>query len=69
MQDGTGDEVNTYRERPAYQQNDYLGWIDHAKREETKEKRLRQMPEELEAGGVHEHGAFPFEESVKGRRR
>lgn len=45
--------MNAYRERPAYQQNDYLGWIAKAKREETKLKRLAQMLDELEAGGVY----------------
>jgi len=43
----------TYRERPAYQQNDYIGWIERAKRQATKEKRLRQMLDELEKGGVY----------------
>ena len=42
-----------YRARPAYQQNDYIGWIERAKRRETKEKRLRQMLDELEVGGVY----------------
>ena len=42
-----------YKERPAYQQNDYIGWINQAKRQETKEKRLLQMLDELEAGGVY----------------
>ena len=42
-----------YLARPAYQQNDYLGWINRAKRVETKQKRLRQMLDELEAGGVY----------------
>jgi len=42
-----------YRERPAYQQNDYIGWVERAKRPETKEKRLRQMLDELETGGVY----------------
>jgi uncharacterized protein YdeI (YjbR/CyaY-like superfamily) len=42
-----------YKERPAYQQNDYVGWINQAKRQETKEKRLRQMLDELEMGGVY----------------
>lgn len=42
-----------YKERPAYQQNDYVGWINHAKRQETKEKRLRQMLDELETGGIY----------------
>lgn len=42
-----------YRQRPAYQRNDYLGWINRAKRQETKEKRLHQMLDELEQGGVY----------------
>lgn len=42
-----------YRERPAYQQNDYIGWINSAKRDETKQKRLNQMLAELEQGGVY----------------
>ena len=45
--------MEAYYKRPAYQQNDYVGWINRAKRQETKEKRLRQMLEELEAGGVY----------------
>lgn len=45
--------METYRLRPAYQQNDYIGWIEKAKREETKIKRLAQMLSELEAGGVY----------------
>ena len=45
-----------YRERPAYQQNDYIGWINSAKRDETKQKRLNQMLAELKQGGVlHEN--------------
>lgn len=42
-----------YSQRPAYQQNDYIGWIDRAKKQETKEKRLRQMLDELDTGGVY----------------
>ena len=45
--------MTAYRERPAYQQNDYIGWINSAKRDETKQKRLRQMLAELEQGGVY----------------
>ena len=45
--------MEAYLERPAYQQNDYIGWINQAKRQETKEKRLRQMLDELEQGGVY----------------
>lgn len=47
------DLMNAYLERPAYQRNDYIGWITRAKRQETKEKRLNQMLEELEVGGVY----------------
>ncbi len=42
-----------YHARPAYQQNDYLGWIERAKRPETRQKRLNQMLDELEKGGVY----------------
>lgn len=42
-----------YEERPWYQQNDYLGWISRAKREETRSKRLKQMLDELKAGDVY----------------
>lgn len=45
--------LNAYHARPAYQQNDYLGWIGRAKRPETKEKRLNQMLDELESGGAY----------------
>ncbi len=42
-----------YEARPAYQRNDYLGWIAQAKREETRDKRLAQMLDELERGGIY----------------
>ena len=42
--------TEAYRRRPPYQQNDYIGWITRAKRQETKEKRLAQMLVELERG-------------------
>jgi uncharacterized protein YdeI (YjbR/CyaY-like superfamily) len=48
-----------YCSRPEYQQNDYLGWINQAKKEETKRKRLRQMLEELKKGGVYMNMAHP----------
>ena len=47
------DLMAEYQERPAYQQNDYIGWINNAKLQETKEKRLHQMLEELEKGGIY----------------
>jgi uncharacterized protein YdeI (YjbR/CyaY-like superfamily) len=42
--------MDAYHFRPAYQQNDYIGWITRAKLEATKQKRLNQMLEELEGG-------------------
>jgi uncharacterized protein YdeI (YjbR/CyaY-like superfamily) len=45
--------MEAYRSRPAYQQNDYLGWINRAKRPETKQKRLEQMLDELARGDVY----------------
>lgn len=45
--------MDAYKERPAYQQNDYIGWIIRAKQQKTKEKRLHQMLDELEAGGIY----------------
>jgi len=42
--------MDAYQSRPAYQQNDYIGWITRAKQKATQEKRLNQMLEELEAG-------------------
>jgi len=45
--------MDAYKKRPAYQQNDYLGWINEAKLKETKMKRFYQMLDELEKGGVY----------------
>lgn len=45
--------LDAYDSRPPYQQNDYLMWINSAKRQETKDRRLRQMLEELRVGGVY----------------
>ena len=42
-----------FRARPAYQQNDYLGWISRAVREETRVKRITQMVNELRKSGVY----------------
>ncbi|MCL2863397.1 MAG: YdeI/OmpD-associated family protein [Methanimicrococcus sp.] len=39
-----------YEKRPPYQQNDYVGWISRAKKNETRLKRLNQMLEELKSG-------------------
>lgn len=45
--------VDDYRGRPGYQQNDYLGWIGQAQREDTRRKRIDQMLDELSTGGVY----------------
>lgn len=45
--------LDAYRSRPPYQQNDYVGWINRAKRFETKRRRLDQMLDELERGDVY----------------
>ena len=45
--------TEAYEDRPAYQQNDYVGWISRAKKAETRHKRLDQMIDELKNGGVY----------------
>ena len=45
--------LGDYSARPHYQRNDYLSWIGRAKREETRRKRLNQMLDELELGGIY----------------
>ena len=45
--------MDLYMERPFYQRNDYLGWIGRAKKLETRQKRIEQMLDELDRGGVY----------------
>ena len=45
--------LNAYQARSPYQQNDYIGWINRAKQQKTKEKRLKQMLAELEDGSLY----------------
>ena len=47
--------IDAYRTRPPYQQNDYIGTLRvmRAKHESTRQKRLTQMLDELEKGGVY----------------
>ena len=45
--------MDAYRSRPPYQRNDYLGWISRAKQDDTKQRRLAQMLDELEDGGLY----------------
>ena len=55
----TNDLVKDFENRPAYQQNDYIGWINRAKRDETKQKRVNLMLDELRKGGVYMKMAHP----------
>ena len=48
-----------YEARPAYQRNDYIGWITRAARDETREQRITQMIDELRRGGVYMKMAHP----------
>jgi uncharacterized protein YdeI (YjbR/CyaY-like superfamily) len=47
------DLMAAYEARPAYQRNDYLAWLARARRPETRAKRLHQMLDELDQGGVY----------------
>lgn len=47
------DLIDAYQSRPPYQQNDYIGWVQRAKLEATKQKRLNQMLDELKKGNVY----------------
>ncbi len=49
----TAGVLDAYRERPAYQRNDYLAWIGRAQQDETRSKRVAQMVDELREGGVY----------------
>lgn len=42
-----------YEARPPFQRNDYLTWIVRARKDETRQKRLAQMLDELEDGDVY----------------
>jgi uncharacterized protein YdeI (YjbR/CyaY-like superfamily) len=50
--------VEAYQSRPAYQQNDYVGWITRAKRDATRQKRLAQMLDELRRGDLYMKMAY-----------
>jgi uncharacterized protein YdeI (YjbR/CyaY-like superfamily) len=64
MPDFVADALDTeglraaYDARPPYQRNDYLGWINRAKQEDTRQKRLKQMLSELRAGDVYMNMAW-----------
>ena len=50
--------TEAYAARPAYQRNDYLGWIARAKRPLTQARRLEQMIDELKRGDVYMNMAW-----------
>jgi uncharacterized protein YdeI (YjbR/CyaY-like superfamily) len=50
--------MEAYKERPPYQQNDYISWITRAKQETTRQKRLAQILSELERGDVYMKMAY-----------
>lgn len=56
-----------YRARPAYQQNDYLGWITNAKLETTQARRLAQMLDELESGNRYMRMPYRTGRRTKGK--
>ena len=45
--------VQAYEARPAFQRNDYLGWIARARRDVTRLQRLEQMLAELARGDCY----------------
>jgi uncharacterized protein YdeI (YjbR/CyaY-like superfamily) len=61
--------MKAYRARPDYQQNDYIGWITRAKREETKQKRLAQMLDELDGGKLYMNMLWTKSHTLPGSRR
>jgi len=50
--------MGAYLQRPAYQQNDYIGWITRAKLPATRQKRLEQMLDELFRGDAYMKMAY-----------
>jgi uncharacterized protein YdeI (YjbR/CyaY-like superfamily) len=50
--------MSAYLRRPAYQQNDYIGWIIRAKLPATRQKRLDQMLDELFRGDTYMKMAY-----------
>lgn len=45
--------MEKYRSRPPYQRNDYLGWIIRPRLENTRQRHLEQMLQELRSGDVY----------------
>lgn len=53
------DLLGRYEERPFYQRNDYLSWIGRAVQPQTRLRRIEQMLDELDRGGVYMKMAHP----------
>jgi hypothetical protein len=45
--------MDAYLTRPPHQRNDYIGWITRARLTATRQKRLKQMLDELKKGNVY----------------
>jgi len=45
--------MDAYLARPPYQRNDYIGWITRARLTATRQKRLKQMLDELKKGNMY----------------
>ncbi|MCK5031975.1 MAG: YdeI/OmpD-associated family protein [Calditrichia bacterium] len=45
--------LDKYYVRPPFQRNDYISWITRAKHEETRQKSLQQMIDEIKDGGLY----------------
>jgi uncharacterized protein YdeI (YjbR/CyaY-like superfamily) len=43
--------IAAYRQRPSYQQNDYIGWITRARGENTRQKRLARCSKSWKRAG------------------
>jgi hypothetical protein len=54
--------LQTYHDRPRYQQNDYIGWITRAKRDDTRRQRITQMLQELARGDRYMKMAYKTKE-------
>ena len=52
--------METYEERPAYQQNDYVGWISRAKTADTRQKRFRQITTAVSDGTIAALSALEY---------
>ncbi|HYD73558.1 MAG TPA: YdeI/OmpD-associated family protein [Candidatus Binatia bacterium] len=64
--------LKAYNARPAYQRNDYLGWIAQGKTDATQAKRTNQMLSELDRGGVYmgmKHGASAKKRTARKAKR